>query len=43
MLEAPGKTIILTVFTGNHYGSGEILENAIGLVAKEIADYFSYR
>jgi len=43
MLEAPGKTIILTVFTGNHYGSGEVLENAIGLVAKEIADFFAYR
>ena len=43
MLEAPGRTIILTVFTGNHYGSGEVLENAIGLIAKEIADYFAYR
>jgi beta-lactamase class A len=43
VLEAPGKTIVLTVFTGNHYGSGEVLENAIGLVAKEIADYFAYR
>ena len=42
VLEAPGKTIILTVFTGNHFGSGEALENAIGLVAKDIADYFSY-
>ncbi len=43
VLEAPGKTIVLTVFTGNHFGSGEALENAIGLVAKEVADYFSYR
>ena len=43
MLEAPGKTIILTVFTGNHFGSGEMLENAIGLVAKDVADYFAYR
>jgi len=43
MLEAPGKTIILSVFTGNHFGSGEALENAIGLVAKEVADYFDYR
>ena len=42
MLEAPGKTIILTVFTGNHFGSGEVLENAIGLVAKDVADYFNY-
>ena len=43
MLEAPGKTIILSIFTGNHFGSGEALENAIGLVAKEVADYFDYR
>ena len=43
MLEAPGKTIILSVFTENHFGSGELLENAIGLVAKDVADYFAYR
>jgi len=43
MLEAPGRTIVVSIFTGNHFGSGEMLENAIGLVAKEVADYFSYR
>ena len=43
MLEAPGKTIIISVFTGNHFGSGEALENAIALVAKDVADYFAYR
>ena len=43
MLEAPGRTIIISVFTGNHFGSGEALENAIGLVAKEVADYFAYK
>jgi beta-lactamase class A len=43
MLEAPGRTIILSVFTGNHFGSGEVLENAIGLVAKDVGDYFGYR
>lgn len=43
MLEAPGRTIIISVFTANHFGSGEALENAIGLVAKEVADYFAYR
>jgi beta-lactamase class A len=43
MLEAPGQTIILSIFTGNHFGSGEALENAIGLVARDVADYFSYR
>jgi beta-lactamase class A len=39
----PGKTIIVSIFTGDHFGSGEALENAIGLVAKEAADYFAYR
>lgn len=43
VLEAPGRTIIMSIFTGNHFGSGEALENAIGLVAKEVADYFTYR
>jgi len=43
MLEAPGRTIVLSVFTGNHFGSGEMLENTIGLVAKEVADYFAYK
>ena len=43
MLEAPGRTIVLSIFTGNHFGSGEMLENAIGLVAKDVADYFSFR
>ena len=33
----------LSIFTGNHFGSGEALENAIGLVARDVADYFSYR
>lgn len=43
MLEAQGRTIVISVFTGNHFGSGEMLESAIGLVAKEVADYFAYR
>jgi beta-lactamase class A len=43
VLEAPGRTVVLTIFTGNHFGSGEALENAIGLVAKDVADYFAFR
>ena len=39
----PGKTVVVSIFTANHFGSGEALENAIGLVAKEVADYFAYR
>jgi len=43
VLEAPGNTIVISIFTGNHFGSGEILENAIGIVARDVADYFAYR
>jgi beta-lactamase class A len=43
MLEAQGRTVVLSIFTGDHFGSGETLENAIGLVAKEVGDYFAYR
>ena len=43
VLEAPGRRIVLTVFTADHFGSGEALENAIGLVAKEVGDYFAFR
>lgn len=43
VLEASGRTIVICVFTGNHFGSGEALEDAIGLVAKDVADYFAYR
>jgi beta-lactamase class A len=43
VLEGPGRTIVLSIFTGNHFGSGEALENAIGLVSKEVADYFAFR
>ena len=42
VLEATGKTIVISIFTGNHFGSGELLENAIGLVARDVADYFAY-
>ena len=43
MLEADGRTIILSIYTNDHYGSGEMLENSIGLVSKSVADYFTYR
>ncbi|HYM23876.1 MAG TPA: serine hydrolase [Vicinamibacterales bacterium] len=43
VLEGNGRTIVISVFTGDHFGSGEMLENAIGLVAKDVADYFAYR
>jgi beta-lactamase class A len=43
MLEVAGRTIVVSIFTGHHFGTGEALENAIGLVAKDVADYFAYR
>ena len=43
VLEAQGRTIILSVYTGNHFGSGEALEDAIGRVAQSVGDYFEYR
>lgn len=42
VIEAPGTTIVLSVFTANHFGSGDTLEEAIGRVAKEITDYVVY-
>ena len=43
VLEGEGRTIVLSIYTNDHFGSGEMLENAIGLVARDTADYFSYR
>jgi beta-lactamase class A len=43
VLEMPGRTVILSVFTANHFGSGESLEEAIGRVAEQVGAYFSYR
>jgi beta-lactamase class A len=43
VLEGPGRTVVLSVFTANHFGSGEALEEAIGRVAEQVASYFSYR
>ena len=43
VLEAPGKTIVLSIFTAKHFGSRERLEEAIGRVAEQVAAYFNYR
>jgi beta-lactamase class A len=43
VLETPGRTVVLSVFTANHFGSGEALEEAIGRVAEQVGAYFSYR
>jgi hypothetical protein len=33
---------VISVFTANHFGSGDTLEEAIGRIAAEIASYFTY-
>jgi beta-lactamase class A len=43
VFEAPGKTVVVSIFTANHFGSGAILEDAIGRVAEQAGDYFQYR
>jgi beta-lactamase class A len=43
VLEVDDRRIVVCIFTGNHFGAAEALENAIGLVAKDVADYFAYR
>ena len=43
VLESPERKVVLSVFTANHYGSGEALEEAIGRVAEQVGAYFAYR
>jgi beta-lactamase class A len=43
VLEAPGRTIVVSIFTANHFGSGDTLETAIGRIAEHVAAYFTYR
>lgn len=42
VLESQGTTVVLSVFTANHFGSGDTIEEAIGRLSAEIASYFSY-
>ncbi|HZR22377.1 MAG TPA: serine hydrolase [Vicinamibacterales bacterium] len=43
VLESDQRNIVISIYTNNHYGSGEMLENAIGRVARDVADYFAFR
>jgi beta-lactamase class A len=42
VLEATEHTVVLSIFTANHFGAGDRLEEAIGRIAQEIAAYFAY-
>ena len=43
ILESPGHRVVLVVFTARHYGVGAQLEDAIGRVAEQVADYYATR
>ena len=43
IFESRDRNVIVSVFTANHFGAGEMLEDAIGRVGEQVADYFSYR
>lgn len=43
LLESPRHKIVLVVFTAQHYGVGAQLEDAIGRVAEQVADFYATR
>ena len=43
VMEMSGKTIVISVFTAHHYGVGAYLEDAIGRIAEQAANYFGSR
>jgi beta-lactamase class A len=43
LLMAPGRTIVVSIFTANHFGDRERLEEAIADVSRQVADYFAFR
>jgi hypothetical protein len=40
VLEGAGKRIVICVFTANHFGAGDRLEDAIGRIAELTGNYF---
>jgi len=43
VLESPARRIVISVFTANHFGAGDRLEDAIGRVAELVGNYFAAR
>ena len=43
VMELPGKNVVISVFTAHHYGVGAYLEDAIGRIAEQVANYFGSR
>ena len=43
ILESANRHIVISVFTARHNGIGPNLEDAIGRIAEQVANYFAYR
>jgi len=43
ILESPNRHIVISVFTARHNGIRPSLEDAIGRIAEQVANYFAYR
>jgi hypothetical protein len=41
VLEGAGKRVVISIFTANHFGAGDRLEDAIGRVAELTGNYFA--
>jgi beta-lactamase class A len=43
LLIAPGRTIVISIYTANHFGDRDRLEEAIGDIARQVAQYYTFR
>jgi beta-lactamase class A len=43
LLIAPGRTIVVSIYTANHFGDRDRLEEAIGDIARQVAQYYAFR
>ena len=43
ILESPNRHIVISVFTAHHNGVGPNLEDAIGRIGEQVANYFAFR
>jgi len=43
VFESRNRNVIVSVFTAAHFGSGAYLEDAIGRIGEQIAEYYLYR
>jgi hypothetical protein len=43
ILESQSRHIVVSVFTANHFGAGDRLEDAIGRVSELVGNYFAAR